>query len=129
MCTRALHMSSPLANRAIVGLAAIVQKNKDTPKDIMVMHARSGADTGTALTIWVNSWHARPLKQPTQKSCPSLVTFKPILLKYAGQKYGCEHTACKRANCMFSHIDCIVFCACKADPACLKQLTKRSWRR
>ena len=38
----------PMANRAIVDLAAIVQKNKDTPKDIMVMHARSGADTGTA---------------------------------------------------------------------------------
>ena len=48
MCTRALHMSSPLANRSIVDLVATVQKNKDTPKAIRVMPALSGADTVTA---------------------------------------------------------------------------------
>ena len=48
MCTGALHISSPVANRSIMDLAATVQKNKDTPKAIMVKHALSGADTVTS---------------------------------------------------------------------------------
>ena len=81
------------------------------------------------LKMLVNSWHSRPLKQPTQKSCPSLVTFNPILMKYAAQKYGGEKTACKGAISMFSLFDCTMFCACEAGSSCLNQLTKRSWRR
>ena len=38
-------MNSPVANRSIVDLGATVQKHKDTPKAILVMHALSGADT------------------------------------------------------------------------------------
>ena len=45
MCTRALHMSSTVANRSIVDLGATVQKVKDTTNAIQVMHALSGADT------------------------------------------------------------------------------------
>ena len=37
-----------MANRSIVDLGATVQKNNDTPKAIMVMHALSGVDTVTA---------------------------------------------------------------------------------
>ena len=37
-----------MANRSIVDLVATVQKNKDTLKAILVMHALSGADTVTA---------------------------------------------------------------------------------
>ena len=44
-CTHALHMTSPVANRSIVVLGATFQKNKHTPKAILVMHALSGADT------------------------------------------------------------------------------------
>ena len=124
-CTRALHMGSSVANRSIVELGATVQKNNDTTKAIRVMHALSGADTAQQLTIWVNSWYSRPLKQPTQKTCPSLVTFKLILMKYAAQKYGGETTVCKGAICMFSLIDCRVFCACEAGSSCVKQLTMR----
>ena len=35
-------------NRSIVVLGTTVQKNKDTPKAILVMHALSGADSVTA---------------------------------------------------------------------------------
>ena len=42
-------MSAPLAYRSIVDLVATVQKNKDTPKVIPVMHALAGADTVTAI--------------------------------------------------------------------------------
>ena len=49
MCARVLHMSAPLAYRSIVDLVATIQKNKDTPKVIPVMHALSGADTVTAI--------------------------------------------------------------------------------
>ena len=48
MCTRALHMSSPVANRSIVDMGATVQENKDTPKAILAMPTLSGADTVTA---------------------------------------------------------------------------------
>ena len=128
-CTRALHMSSPVANRSIVDLGSTVQKNKDTPNAILVMHALSGDDTVTTTYNVGKELAPKPLKQPPQKSCPSLGTFKPILMKYAAQKYGCEKTACKRAICMFSLIDYILFCAYEAGSSCLKQLTKRSWRR
>ena len=48
MCTRALHMCSPVANRSIVDLGSTVQKNKDTLNAILLMYALSGADTVTA---------------------------------------------------------------------------------
>ena len=89
-CTRALHMSSPVANRSIVDLGATVQKNKGKPNAILVMHG----DCTHYQELILNSWHSRPLKQPIQNSCPSLVTFKPILTKYAAHKYGGEKTAC-----------------------------------
>ena len=78
-----------------------------------MMHALSGADNAIA-TYSVDKQLARKaIEQPTQKSCPSLVTFKPILMKYAVQKYGCEKFACKGAICMFSLIDCTVFAPVK----------------
>ena len=83
-----LHMSSPVANRSIVDLGATVQKNKDTPNAILVMHALSWADTVTASYNVDKQLARKPIEKPTQKSCPSLVTFKPILMKYATQKYG-----------------------------------------
>ena len=113
----------------IVDLGATVQKNRDTTKTILVMLALSGTDTVTA-TYNVNKQLARKaIEQPTQKSYPSLVTFKPILMKYAAQQYGCETVACKGAICMFSLFDCTVVCACESGSSCLQQLTKRSWRR
>ena len=128
MCTRALHISSQVGNRSIVDLFwqqfGRQGHAKCHPGDART-HCQ-GLIMSQQLTMRVNSWHTRPLKQPTQKSCPSLVTFKPILMKYAAQKYGWEKTACKRTICI---VFCIVFCACEAGPACLKQLTKRSWRR
>ena len=63
-CTRALHMSSPVANRSIVDLGAIVQKNKDTPKAILVMHAPSGTDDVTA-TYNVGKQLARKVLETT----------------------------------------------------------------
>ena len=67
-CTRhGLLMNSPVANRSIVDLGATVQKNKDTPKAILVMHALSGADTVTAT---YNVGKHLAMKQPTQTICP-----------------------------------------------------------
>ena len=124
-CTRALHMSSPVANRSIVHLEATVQKNKDTTRAILVMLALSGSDTVTA-TYNVDKQLARKaIEQPTETSCPSLVSFKSILMKYAVQKYGCEKFACKGAICMFSLIHCTVFCPCEAVSSCRKQLTNK----
>ena len=108
MCTHTLHMSFPVANRSIVDLGATVQKNKDAPKVILVMLALSWADTVTATYNVCKQLTRKAIEQPTQKSCQSLVTFKPILIKYAAQKYGCEKFACKGAICMCSLIDSVV---------------------
>ena len=76
----------PVANRSIVSLEATVQKNKDTTKAILVMHALTLADTVTA-TYNVGKQLARnAMEQPTQTICPSLVTLNPILIKYAAQQ-------------------------------------------
>ena len=55
-----------MANSSIVDLGATVQKNKDTPKAILVKHALSGADTVTAT---YNVGKQLAMIQPTQKSC------------------------------------------------------------
>ncbi len=69
---RALHMSFPVTNRSTVDLGATVQKNKDTTKTILVMHALTLADAVTA-TYNVGKQLAREaMEQPTQTICPSL---------------------------------------------------------
>ena len=68
----ALHISSPVTNRSIVDLGAIVQKNKDTPKAIQVMHALSGANTVIATYNVGKQLACKTIEQPTKKSDPSL---------------------------------------------------------
>ena len=102
MCTRALHMSSPVAIRSIVDLGATVQKNKNTTKAILVMHALSGADTVIATYNVGKQLARKAMGQPTQKSCPSLMTFKPILMKYAAQN---DSTADLKLNQNYFDID------------------------
>ncbi len=70
-----------MANRSIVDLGSTVQKNKDTPNAILVMHALSGDDTVTTTYNVGKELAPKPLKQPPQKSCPSLGMFKPILMQ------------------------------------------------
>ena len=97
-CTRALHISVPVANRSTVDLGVTVQKDKDTTKTILVMHALKLADTVTA-THNVGKQLARTvMEQPTQTICPSLVTLKPILIKCVAQQCGYEKYACKMCN-------------------------------
>ena len=114
-CTRALHMSSPVANRSIVDPGAKVQQNSARTRQMpswWCTHYQG---------LILNRLLSRLLKQPTQNSCPSLVTFKPILMTYAAQKYGGEKTACKGAICMFSLIDCTEFCAREASSVIVSQ--------
>ena len=127
--TRALCMSFPVTNRSTVDLGATVQKNKDTTKTILVMHALSGADTVTATYNVGKQLARKAMEQPTQTMCPSLVTLKPILINYAAQQFEYEKSACKGAICIYSLIDCTVFCACEAGSSCLKPLTKIACRR
>ena len=65
-------MSFPVKNRSTVDLGATVQKNKDTTKTILVMHAPTLADTVKA-TYNVDKQLARKaMEQPTQTMYPSL---------------------------------------------------------
>ena len=70
--TRALHMSFPVTNRSTVDLGATVQKNKDTTKTILVMHALTLADTVTATYNGGKQLARKAMEQPTQTHCPSL---------------------------------------------------------
>ena len=122
-CTRhVLHISSPVANRSIVDLGATVQKNKDTPKAILVMHALSGADTVTAT---YNVGKQLAMKQPTQTICPFAGDSQADLYEICSSAM----SACKGAICVCSLIDSTVFCVCEAGLSCLKPLSKISCRR
>ena len=95
LCTR-----DPSGQSSIVDLEATVQKNNDSTKAILLMHALTRADSVTA-TYNVGKQVARTaMEHPTQTMCPSLVTLKPILIKYAAQQCGHEKAACKGAICI-----------------------------
>ena len=80
----------PVANRSIVDLEATVQKNKDTTKTILVMLALTGADSVTATYNVGKQVACKAMEQPTLKICASMVTLKPILIKYSAQQCGYE---------------------------------------
>ena len=82
-----------VANRSIVDLGATVQKNKDTPKAIVVMHALSGRDT---ITASYNVGKQRAMKQPTQTICP-----------FAGDSQADLDEICSSA--MWMRIVCVLF--------------------
>ena len=91
---------APSGKSSIVYLEATVQKNKDTTKAILVMLALTGADSVTATCNVGKQVARKAMVQPTQTICPSLVTLKPILIKYAAQQYGHEKSACKGSICI-----------------------------
>ena len=122
-------MSFPVTNRSTVDLGATDQKNRDTTKTILVIHALTLADTVTATYNVGKQLARKAMEQPTQTICPSLVTLKPILIKSAAEQCGYEKSACNGAIYMYSLIDYTVFCACEAGSSCLRPLTKISCRR
>ena len=82
------------SGKSIVGLGATVQKNKDTTKAILVMHALSWADTVTA-TYNVGKQLARK----------ALETTNPEKLSIAGDLQvnldeGCSSEIWMRTDCM-----------------------------
>ena len=85
-CTIDLYLCSPVTDRSIVDLRATAHKIKDMIKAILVMHTLTGTETVAATYNVGNSWHSSPYNQSTQRVCPSLVSLKPILMKYATQQ-------------------------------------------
>ena len=95
LCTWAASGKSSIGD-----LDATVQKNKDTTKAILVMLALTGADSVTATCNVGKQVARKAMVQPTQTICPSMVTLKPIFIKYAAQQCGHEKSACKGAICI-----------------------------
>ena len=90
-------MSCPVATRSIVDLGAIFQKNKDTPKAIVVMHTLSGAGTVTA-TYNVGKQLARE----------ALETTNPEKLSIAGDLQADLDEVCSSEKWMWK--DCVQGC-------------------
>ena len=98
---------APSGKSSIVDLEATAQKNKDTTKATLVMLALTWADSVTA-TCNVGQQVARmSMEQRTQTICPSLVTLKPILIKYAAPQCGHEKSACILHCVASSIVQCV----------------------